>query len=96
MYIRLRRSLASSKALSWLNKFLTGTVAGALGAVVMTAGLKRAGGTDWCRFVVLAVSGTDTSENGGEENTDQEIGHGSVKEKTLAYSLVVSVGSLVE
>jgi hypothetical protein len=52
--------LASSKALSWLNKFLAGTVAGALGAVVMTAGLNRADGTDWCRFTGFSVTGTDT------------------------------------
>jgi hypothetical protein len=58
--LRFKRSLASSKALSWLNRFLAGTVAGSLGAVVITAGLKRAGGTDWCRFVGFSVAGTDT------------------------------------
>jgi hypothetical protein len=87
----LRRSLASSKALSWLNKFLAGTVAGALGAVEMTAGLKRAGGTDWCRFAGLVVAETDTRKNKTEYTTDQKIGHGSVKETVQAHSLVVSV-----
>jgi hypothetical protein len=86
----LRRSLASSKALSWLNKFLAGTVACALGAVEMTAGLKRAGGTDWCRFAGLVVAGTDTRKK-REYTTDQKIGHGSVEEKAQAHSLVVSV-----
>jgi hypothetical protein len=66
--LRFNRSLASSKALSWLNRFLAGKVSGALGAVVMTAGLNKAGGTDWCWFVGFSVAGTDTRKKGEIHN----------------------------
>ena len=44
---RWSSSLACSKAFSWLSMCLAGTVAGILAVVLMTAGLRSTGGTDW-------------------------------------------------
>ena len=72
-------SLACSKAFSCPSMCLASTVAGALAVVLMTAGLRSTGGTDWCLLV------DDTRE----KNISSCLGYIYTQQKTRARMCVL-------